>query len=150
MGLFDSLWQGVKNVGDFVGLDGQFGYQGTWNNPSQNFSGLSQWNIPRTNIGLHTYTSAYENPSQNNMLNGLSQWLNTRTSNDWENYGNIAKGLSTPFFGYLQYKNGKNMANMYKQQMAFNQAQIEDATKRRKQQSLNMQQGFNNSGLATI
>ena len=142
------LWQGAKDVGDFAGLDGKIGYQGTWNTP--NFNGLAKWNIPTTNIGLHGYVSNFNNTDNTGILNGLSHWLGSRTSEDWNNYSNIAKGLSDPIFGYLKYKNGKDMANMYKNQMAFNQAQIENAKKKQEQQSLAMQQGFNNSGLANI
>jgi len=29
-GLGTSMWQGAKNIGDFIGLDGSLGYQGTW------------------------------------------------------------------------------------------------------------------------
>ena len=153
MGLFDSLWQDVKNVGDFVGLDGHFGYQGTWNTPvglsamqlnPRTAEMISNSELPQSNL------LAQYNTNNNNMFGGLANWLDNSTSQDWINRANIFKGLATPALGYLQYKNGQEMSDIYKQQLAFNQQQIAKADKKKKQQSLAMQQGFSNSGLATL
>ncbi len=157
MGLFDSLWQGAKNVGDFAGLDGKFGYQGTWSSPT----GLSAMQLnPRTAEMISTGTIPQSNslaqytPQNNSMFGGLANWFNNQNSQDWSNYAKIAQGLGGVGLGYMQYKTNTDMAkkmqDMYQQQMNFNEQQINDAEARRKKAQQSMQNGFANSGLATI
>lgn len=157
MGLLDSLWQGTKNVGDFVGLDGHFGYQGTWNTPTglssmqlnpRTAEMINNGNVPQSN-SLAQYT-----PQNNSMLGGLANWFNNQNSQDWNNYANIAKGFGGIGLGYMNYKTNadmsKKMQDMYQQQINFNEQQINDAEARRKKAEQSMQNGFTSSGLATI
>ena len=149
-----TLWQGAKNVGDFIGLDGKFGYQGTWS--QQPSLGADIYSPAMLNRQVGDYTpSGYIQPANyttdnSSLFGSLGEWLNSRNSQDWKNYADIAKSIGGLGLGYLNYKNAQDMTNLYKQQMAFNQAQINDANNRRKKAQQSMANGFQGSSLGTI
>jgi len=148
-----ALWQGAKNVGDFVGLDGNFGYQGTWNQPSL---GADIHNPAMLNRQVGDYTPSGDTSPANHttdnssLFGSLGEWLNSKNSQDWKNYADIAKSIGGLGLGYLKYKNAQDITDLYKQQMAFNQAQINDANNRRKKAQQSMVNGFQGSSLGTI
>jgi len=151
MGLFNSLWQGAENIGDFIGLDGNFGYQGTWNTPA----GLSAMQLnPRTaemiaNSEVPDSNSlAQYNMNNNSMFGGLHNWFNNTTSQDWSNYAKGLNAIGGLGLGYLNYKNANDMKKMYKQQMAFNQNQILRTNRRQEDADKSLARGFSNSALS--
>ncbi len=96
--------------------------------------------IPPTNYGGNT----------GSLFGSLGEWAGNQTSQDWNNYGNMAKTVGGLGLGYLNYKNAQDMTDLYKQQTAFNQAQVNDANNRRKKAQQNMANGFQGSSLGTI
>ena len=47
--LGSSIWDGAKNLGDFAGLDGDFGFQGNWTNGGSMF-GSNGYNLGQAGI----------------------------------------------------------------------------------------------------
>jgi len=138
LGFLGSLWQGAKNVGDFAGLDGSFGYQGTW--------------APSASLGASSYLGGIDQAgnggAKSSMFGGLSDWAGRQNSQNWANYADIAKGIGGIGLGYMNMKNGQKMSDLYQQQQAFNQAQINSAEEQRKKNSQNMSGAFAGSSLA--
>lgn len=157
MGLFDSLsglgsslLHGFENIGDFIGLDGSLGYQGTWNTPI----GLSAMQLnPRTAEMINNSTIpngnslAGFNPNTG-MLSGLKNWTNSLTSKDIGNLSQLAKTGLGAYTSWQDMKRQDDLANMYKNQLAFNQAQILRSNKRQDEADKTLANAFNNSSLA--
>jgi len=156
--MLSSAWDTTKRAADYVGLDGSFGYQGSFASPTQ-YSGLSQWNIPQ--VGSYGQNVGHAlGVDDGSVLGGLgatlsrlgtdlNSWYNGTTSQDWKNYAQIGQGLGSIGLGYLQYKQNKDLHDAQKQAMDYSLQQQQDADRRRKLNSQNMQTGFDNSGLGS-
>ena len=142
MGLFDSLWQGVKNIGDTVGLDGSSGYQDTWSQP-QATNSLFLANHP----SFMQNTPYAQNTNSTGLFDSLSNWYGNQTSKDWNNYANIAGSLGKLGLGYMQYKDAHALQKQQLADMNFNRqmAQQQYDNKVNTDNALNV--GFQGSGL---
>jgi len=93
--------------------------------------GLGQFSLPdNTNTTPSVFEGVYAQPQSSflheigNMFGGLGHSLGNTTSHQWANYGSLAGALGGLGLGYMNYKNGQKMQNLYKQQMDFNRNQI--------------------------
>jgi len=139
-GLGSGLWQGTKNLGDFVGLDGSLGYQGTWNQPSL---GSYLNGIDSAGAGANVINNGDAGATHSVFDN-----LKNINSQDLMHYGNAIKSIGGLGLGYLSYKNAKDMSKAYKDKVAFNEYQINRSNRRQEANDRALSNGFINSSLA--
>ena len=141
-----SLWNGVKNTGDFLGLDGSFGYNGTWNGSNPSF--FSQSNVPGASAVSGGYDTNTGYSPVNSMYTGLtnvgSDVSGFLKSNPWVT--DAAKIGASMYQANQTADMNKGLIDLQRQQMALTESERQRQIGKEKEQENNLMAGFNFAG----